>query len=107
MRRYVIRRLLLIPVLLFGMTILTFSITHFVPTDPVVAALGPHAALNPVAYNSEKLKLGLDRSIPDQYVRYIDQLVHGNLGLSNATQNSVASDLDEFFPATVELAILA
>jgi peptide/nickel transport system permease protein len=107
MRRYIVRRLLLLPLLLLGMTFVTFTITHVVPTDPVVAALGPHAALNPVAYNNEKRKLGLDEPVPVQYVRYIDQLVHGDLGTSNATEDSVATDLGNFFPATVELALAA
>jgi peptide/nickel transport system permease protein len=107
MRRFIVRRLLLVPFLLFGMTVVTFSITHFVPTDPVVAALGPHAALNNAAYNNEKRKIGLDEPVPDQYFRYMDQLLHGDLGTSNATQDAVATDLGNFFPATVELAIAA
>ncbi len=107
MRRYIVRRLLLVPLLLLGMTILTFSITHFVPTDPVVAALGPHGALNNVAYDNYKRKIGLDKPVPEQFVLYVNQLLHGDLGTSNATQDSVATDLGEFFPATVELALTA
>jgi len=50
-------------------------------------------------------QLGLNRSIPVQYYEYMKQLVHGNLGTSIATNQSVASELWQRFPATAELAV--
>jgi peptide/nickel transport system permease protein len=107
MKRYVIRRLLLLPVILIGMTILTFAVSHFVPTDPVVAALGAKGSTNDVAYANYKKKFGLDDPLPVQYYKYVDAVVHGDLGTSTSTQDPVTDDLREFFPATVELAIAA
>lgn len=107
MRRYVLRRLLLAPVILIGMTLVTFSVTRFVPTDPVVAFLGNRGADNPVAYENYRQKYGLDRSVPEQYALYITRVLEGDLGQSTSSQRPVIDELTQFFPATLELALLS
>jgi peptide/nickel transport system permease protein len=107
MWRYVFRRLLLVPIILAGMTLITFSVTRFVPTDPVVAFLGNRGADNLVAYQNYYQKYGLDKSIPEQYLLYVGNLLQGDLGQSTSSRRPVIDELAQFFPATIELAIIA
>src|SRR5207247_4232453 len=50
---------------------------------------------------------GLDQSLVQQYVHYMGDLLHGNLGVSFMTRRPVAQDLRTYFPATIELTVLA
>jgi len=89
------------------MTLLTFSISRFVPTDPVVAFLGTKASGNEEAYQAYVKKYGLDKSPPEQYVIYLSNLAHGDLGNSITSQRPVVNDLAQFFPETLELTVAA
>jgi peptide/nickel transport system permease protein len=90
---------------LLGLTCVTFVIGRFIPVDPVLAIVGDHATRS--TYEATKLSLGLDRSIPEQYLIYLNKVLHGNLGTSVITSNPVLADLLHFFPATFELATVA
>ena len=107
MKRFLLRRLLLVPFILFGMTVLTFSVARFVPTDPVVAFLGSRGSSNQAAYDNYRQKYGLDRSIPEQYLRYVSALVQGDFGESTSSHRPVTEELRQFFPATLELAVVS
>src|SRR3954447_15207347 len=102
---FLIRRLLGIVVVMFGVTLITFVISHLVPADPAAAALGDRAREDQVA--AFKAANGLDKPIPEQYFFYMNNLLHGDLGTSIRTRRPVAQDLSEFFPATVELSLAA
>ncbi len=99
------RRLLAIPIVLFGMSLLTFALTHIVPGDPARLLAGPRATADQVA--ALRSEYGFDQSLPAQYVRYMGDLLHGDLGTSITTRRPVASDIAQFFPATVELTVAA
>ncbi len=90
---------------IFGVTLITFVITHIVPADPVVAYLGEHAP--PALVEKVRHEIGLDRPLPVQYVIYLDGLLHGNLGISILDNRPVSQDLAQYLPATVELATAA
>jgi len=105
MARYVLRRLLAILVVLAGVSALTFFISHVIPADPVLAALGEHAREDQI--RAFRRQYGLDRPLPAQYAIYVRGLLRGDLGLSIRTRRPVAEDLREFFPATIELASAA
>ena len=90
---------------LLGLTGVTFVIGRFIPVDPVIAIVGDHASQS--TYDRTRLALGLDRSVPEQYLIYLRKLLHGDLGTSVITSNPVLSDLLHFFPATFELATVA
>lgn len=102
---YLARRAGLTVFVLFGISLITFVITHVVPADPVAAYLGEHAPQALV----EKVRhqIGLDRPLPVQYVIYIAGLLHGNLGVSIMDNRPVDQDLGEYLPATVELSAAA
>lgn len=90
---------------LFGVMTITFLISRTIPADPVGAMLGPQAP--PELIERMKDKWNLNEPIYKQYFIYIWRLMQGDLGTSIRTNNSVAEDLIQFFPATVELAVSA
>src|SRR5438105_15927035 len=100
---YIGRRLLLMIPILFGITLIAFIISHAVPGDPIAANLGQRAQDDPSIVNRYRHEWGLDESLPQQYVLYLWNLVHGDLGISITTRRPVTDDLRQFFPATVEL----
>ncbi len=94
-----------VPITLFGLILITFLIGRVVPIDPVLAIVGDRAPQDVVART--RLELGLDKPLPEQFIRYVGQLAHGDFGRSVMTSNSVGTDIARFFPATLELATAA
>jgi peptide/nickel transport system permease protein len=100
-----VRRGVGILAVMVGVSVITFAISHVIPADPVAAALGDHARDDQIA--AFRMEYGLDKPVAQQYVVYVDNLLHGNLGLSIRTRRPVADDLRDFFPATLELSLAA
>ena len=88
-----------------GISIITFGISHLVPADPAIVALGDHATDAQIEAFREKY--GLNKPVPEQYWIYVTNLMQGDLGISLRTRRPVASDLHDFFPATFELSLTA
>jgi ABC-type dipeptide/oligopeptide/nickel transport system permease component len=105
MRNFLVRRLALLVFVLFGVSLFTFTISHIIPADPARQAAGPHATTEQVQLLRHKL--GLDRSLPEQYEMYMLGLVKGDLGYSLYSRRPVIEDIKDYFPATVELAVMA
>jgi peptide/nickel transport system permease protein len=103
--RFVARRAGFTIFVIFGVTLITFVISHVIPADPVVAYLGEHAP--PDLVEKVRHQIGLDRPLPVQYVLYLGDLVQGNLGISIMGNRPVSRDLIQYLPATVELATAA
>ena len=94
-----------VPITLFGLVLITFLIGRVVPIDPVLAVVGDRAPQDVV--DRTRREMGLDRPLPEQFLRYTTQLVQGDLGRSVMTTNPVTTDIARFFPATLELATVA
>jgi len=94
-----------VPITLFGLVLVTFLIGRVMPIDPVIAVVGDHAPPEVIA--RVRVELGLDRSLPVQFVIYVGKLLHGDLGRSVMTSHTVVEDIRQFFPATLELATAA
>jgi peptide/nickel transport system permease protein len=92
----------MVGVLLF-LAAVVFVLQHNTPTDPVHSFLGANASR--VAIKAESHKLGYDRPLPVQYVRYVTGMLHGNFQMSLRTRRPVATDLRHYLPATLELAM--
>jgi len=105
LRTYVIRRLILMMFVLFGIVVITFFISHVIPADPIGAILGPQAS--PELVEKIRKEWGFDKPIYEQFVDYLFKLSRGDLGRSIRTNHPVMSDLLYFFPATIELATSA
>ena len=102
---YLLRRLVTALIVVAGVVTLTFFVTRFVPSDPARLYAGPRA--RPEQLAAIRTRFGLDRPLPEQYVRYLADLVHGEFGASFKTKRSVREDLSIFLPATLELVLCA
>jgi peptide/nickel transport system permease protein len=100
--RYVVKRFLAAIPVLIGVTLLTFTISHIIPGDPVRATLGPYSS--PEAVEQLKKRWGMDRPVYIQYFRYMKNLVKGT---SFQTNRAVKEDLKQYFPATFELTLFS
>ncbi len=103
MAKYILRRLLLLFPVLFGVSLATFVVMHMFTTDPAEIILGQHATTERVQALREEL--GLNKPIVVQFADYIVKAVHGDLGNSVITKTSITDELLRRFPATVELAL--
>jgi peptide/nickel transport system permease protein len=103
--RYILVRAGISLLLIFGVTLVTFTLANLVPADPAQAALGERAASDPEIVAAFRAEQGLDKPLVTQYLVYIGHLFQGNLGKSTQTNNPVLADLSVAFPATAELAI--
>jgi len=99
------RRLSLLVLVVFGVSVVTFVISHMIPGDPARLMTGQRAQEDVV--EAMRHKLGLDLPLHQQYINYVAKLLKGDLGTSIRTGHSVAKDLFQFFPATLELAAVA
>jgi peptide/nickel transport system permease protein len=105
MLRFVLRRLVLLVPVLFGLTVMMFVIARLLPGDPVGLAAGPNATQAEIAaYAAE---FGLDQPVWVQYGRYLGDLVQGDLGVSIFSRRPVLDDLIAYLPATMELVFAA
>ena len=107
MLRYIARRLGLMVILLLGVSILVFLISHLVPSSPEAANLSQSALANPEIVAAYRAKWGLDKPLWEQYFIYMQNLLQGDLGTSIRTGKPVLAELAQYFPATLELSIFA
>ena len=105
MIRYTVRRVLLLAPVLFGLSLLTFSIARLLPGDPVGLALGPQATPDQIVEFGRRF--GYHLPLYMQYWDYVTGLLAGNWGQSVLTQRPVLSDLLVYLPATLELVCTA
>jgi peptide/nickel transport system permease protein len=103
--RYVVRRLLATIVVLFLVTLVSFSIMSMVPGDPAVVMAGVGASADQV--QRIRQQFGLDAPFPVRLGRWYGGLLHGDLGQSILLSRSVAQAIAERLPATLSLAALA
>lgn len=99
------RQLTDILIVVIGVSVITFIISHLIPGDPARLIAGERASDEIVA--SIRQQLGLDLPLYQQYLRYMGDLLQGDLGQSIRTHRPVLEDLQLFFPATLELAMAA
>jgi peptide/nickel transport system permease protein len=102
MRNYIIRRLLLLILVLWGVTLVTFILMHVVPGDPAKVLLGKLSG-NEVLVAKLQHQLGLDKPLVVQYFEFVKGILHGNLGNSYKFKASVMSLILERMPATIKL----
>ncbi len=105
--KYFLRRLVFLVILIIGVSLVVFIISHSVPSDPVLANLSQRNIDNEEMVEAFRTKWGLDQPKHIQYFTYIGNLAKGDMGISILTQRPVLDDLKRFFPATIELAFFA
>jgi peptide/nickel transport system permease protein len=105
MLRYLVRRLLLLVPILFGVSLLIFFWIRALPGSPAESLLGERAT--PQLVQAYRHRYGLDEPIYKQYWAYLKTTAQGDLGVSVATRRRVTYEIKQRFPATVELAAAA
>jgi peptide/nickel transport system permease protein len=103
--RMVVRRMLFLILVLFGLSMITFSLSHLVPADPARLIAGPRASKDTVAKIREDY--GLDKPVLDQYIDYTEGVVQLDFGKSFSSRKPVRDDLERYLPATIELGLYA
>jgi ABC-type dipeptide/oligopeptide/nickel transport system permease component len=103
--RFLVRRLLLTIPVIIGVATLVFSLIHLIPGDPAQAMLGDTASQKDVEELRERL--GLNKPLLEQYGLFLKGIVHGDLGMSLRTGDSVTRQILTRMPATMELAAAA
>lgn len=107
MIRYILRRLITMPFLVLGIITLAFLLTTVTKGDPLAAIVSDRQMNDPEAVAAAKARWGLDRSLPERYLIYVQNLVTGDMGTSFITRRPVAQDVMFRLPATMELVIAA
>ena len=106
--RYLLRRLLGMPLILLGVSAIVFLAIRLVPGDAITAMLGSEAGLlTPAQRAALASYFGIDRPWYVQYLKWLLGLLHGDLGLSTTFGRSVLGVILSRFPLTLELALLA
>jgi peptide/nickel transport system permease protein len=101
---YLVRRVGQSLIVLFFVTVITLGLVHIFPGGPIRAMLGPRATVQQVAYNNHLY--GFDRPFYIQYLKWVGQLLHGNLGFSAKLNLSVTSLIAQDLPKTIVLVAL-
>ncbi|MCX5949394.1 MAG: ABC transporter permease, partial [Cyanobacteria bacterium] len=103
--RYLGARLALAPLMLWLIATLVFLLLRVAPGDPIDALLGPKAPA--AARAALRHQLGLDQPLLSQYGHFLSQLLHGDLGLSQNSQEPVLGIIRASLPASIELGVVA
>ncbi len=103
MTKFLIRRLLLVLPVLFGITFVTFALARILPGDPCYAALGDKATVQQCADFNERM--GFNDPIMVQFVRYVGDVMHGDFGESIKDGRPVQQIVIERLPMTIEITI--
>jgi peptide/nickel transport system permease protein len=105
MLRLIVRRIGFTVSVVWSVSLITFFLSRVVPGEPARLMAGPRANADAIAHI--RALYGLDRPLPAQYVTYLNDLLHGDLGDSFVTRRPVRTDLADFFPASIEIAAYA
>ena len=105
--RYVLHRLVLSVVVLFGVSILIFTIVRLLPGDVIDIMIGTEGSLSATQQRAVREQYGLNDTWPVQYVRWMGGVLTGNLGKSFRTNQEVLPIIVGRLPTTIELGVLS
>jgi peptide/nickel transport system permease protein len=105
MAQYIIRRLLILPIIMLGLSLLIFGMLQMLDPAERAALYVSSPPKNARALDEIVQKYGLDQPIYVQYAQWIGRVVHGDLGWSKTAQMPVLTAIIQYFPATMELAL--
>ena len=105
MAKYILKRLLMSILVLWGVITIIFILSHVIPSDPATKWAGSRATAEQLEQAREEL--GLNDPMIVQYVSYLGDVLQGDLGINYSTKLPVTSELLKYAPATIELVLLA
>lgn len=103
--KYLLKRLFQMIPSIFLVLLITFTLTRIVPGDPARMLAGEQAPEEAVEAIREEM--GLNKSIPEQFILYVGDILQGDLGTSYRTGKPVTEDFADRFPASIELALVS
>jgi peptide/nickel transport system permease protein len=107
MLKFILRRVLLMIPVLLGVSLVTFLIVRFIPGDPVTVLLGADRRSTPEQIENIRRSYGLDKSYPEQYIRWLYHVLTGDLGKSLRTGRPLTQELGLRLPVTAQLTVFA
>lgn len=102
---YILKRTVYIVFSLIGLSILVFVLARVLPGDPARMAAGPRAP--ELVVDQLRKQLRLDKPLYEQYIYWLQDVLHGDLGYSLVTRRSLSVDVLEYLPTSLELIFLA
>ncbi len=105
MKKYVIRRIILTIPLVFSVTTATFALIHLIPGDPVELMMSNTRQMTQQEIDRIRDKLGLNDPLPVQYVRYLTNLLKGDMGKSVRSRSDVSYEIMQRLPDTIILTV--
>ncbi|MDT8341673.1 MAG: ABC transporter permease [Longimicrobiales bacterium] len=103
MAAFTLRRLLQAIPLTLGITVVLFAVLHLAPGGPEGALMATGRFPDPEVVEAYRQRLGVDRPVPEQYVRWLVAAARGDLGVSYSTARPVSEMILERLPATLQL----
>jgi peptide/nickel transport system permease protein len=107
MLTYILRRLTLLVPVLFGVSLVTFSLVRLIPGDAALLAIGVDQRTTPEVREAVRKSYGLDQPQPVQYVKWMSHVLRGDLGSSLRTRRTITQELRLRLPVSFELTLLA
>jgi len=108
MTNYLLRRALGIIPTMIVITLITFAAMHAIPGSPFDPAAMGGNSLPPEVIAQIEARYGLDKSLPEQYLRFVGNLLHGDLGESFAYKSRTVNELlSDTFPVSLQLGLMA
>lgn len=104
---YLLRRLLLLIPILFGVSLLVFGLIHAIPGDATLIAIGTDTRITPEQRELVRKSYGLDQPLPVQYAKWMGHVLTGDLGKSLRTRRPLTDELRLRLPVTTQLALMA
>ena len=104
---YILRRLLLLIPVLFGVSLLVFGLIHAIPGDATLIAIGTDQQITDEQREIIRRSYGLDQPLPVQYAKWMGHVLKGDLGKSLRTRRALSDELRLRLPVTIELTLLA
>lgn len=105
MAAFLARRIFWALLVIWIVSVITFTLSRVVPADPAAFVAGLGATKSQIA--TVRKEMGLDRPVTSQYGTYVRGLVELDLGKSIRTRRAVTADLEKFLPATLELILIS
>jgi peptide/nickel transport system permease protein len=103
--KYIAKRVVLLIIIIFFVSVASFFLVHLLPGDPAVTILGPNDTPQNAAILNHQL--GLDKPLWQQYFIWIGHVFQGNLGQSYTTHQTTTSIIAQAFPIDIELIVIS
>jgi peptide/nickel transport system permease protein len=107
MFQFILRRVLLLIPILFGVSVITFLLVRSLPGDPATISIGAETRITPEQRALVRKSYGLDQPKPVQYVKWMQHVLKGDLGKSLRTKRPLMTELKLRLPVTVQLTLMA